>query len=74
VTYWPRESWTRLVRQFSATGRWRGELVRRYGRGNSVRFFAPPALVLMLILSLVVAVLQLSGVLAGWWGVAASIV
>ena len=35
VTYWPRESWTRLVRQFSATGRWRGELVRRYGRGNS---------------------------------------
>ncbi len=45
VTYWPRESWTRLVRQFSATGRWRGELVRRYGRGNSVRFFAPPALV-----------------------------
>jgi len=42
VTYWPRESWTRLVRQFSATGRWRGELVRRYGRGNSVRFFAPP--------------------------------
>lgn len=74
VTYWPRESWTRLVRQFSATGRWRGELVRRYGRGNSVRFFAPPALVLMLVLSLVVAALQLSGVLAGWWGVAASIV
>ena len=47
VTYWPRESWTRLVRQFSATGRWRGELVRRYGRGNSLRFFAPPALVLI---------------------------
>ncbi len=45
VTYWPRESWTRLIRQFSATGRWRGELVRRYGRGNSLRFFAPPALV-----------------------------
>ena len=58
VTYWPRESWTRLVRQFSATGRWRGELVRRYGRGNSVRFFAPPALVVILVLSLVVGVLQ----------------
>ena len=72
VTYWPRESWTRLGRQFSATGRWRGELVRRYGRGNSVRFFAPPALVLMLALSIVVGVLQLTGVLTGWWAIAAS--
>ena len=74
VTYWPRESWTRLGRQFSATGRWRGELVRRYGRGNSVRFFAPPALVLMLALSIVVGVLQLTGVLTGWWALAASAV
>ncbi|MBP2437795.1 glycosyltransferase involved in cell wall biosynthesis [Microbacterium amylolyticum] len=45
VTYWPRESWSRLLRQFLATGRWRGELVRRYGARNSARFFAPPALV-----------------------------
>ena len=74
VTYWPRESWTRLGRQFSATGRWRGELVRRYGRGNSVRFFAPPALVLMLALSVVVGALQLAGVLTGWWAIAASAV
>lgn len=74
VTYWPRESWTRLARQFSATGRWRGELVRRYGRGNSVRFFAPPALVIMLALSVVVGVLQITGVLAGWWSLAASVV
>ena len=74
VTYWPRESWSRLARQFSATGRWRGELVRRYGRGNSVRFFAPPALVLTLALSVVVGLLQLVGVLTGWWAVAASLV
>jgi glycosyltransferase involved in cell wall biosynthesis len=74
VTYWPRESWTRLGRQFSATGRWRGELVRRYGRGNSVRFFAPPALVLVLALSIVVGALQLTRVLSGWWAVAASLV
>ncbi len=74
VTYWPRESWTRLVRQFSATGRWRGELVRRYGRGNSVRFFAPPALVIALALSVVVGLLQATGVLAGWWAVSASVV
>ena len=74
VTYWPRESWTRLVRQFSATGRWRGELVRRYGRGNSVRFFAPPALVVALALGAVVGVLQATGVLTGWWSLAASVV
>jgi succinoglycan biosynthesis protein ExoA len=74
VTYWPRESWTRLGRQFSATGRWRGELVRRYGRGNSVRFFAPPALVLALGLSVVIGLLQLTGVLTGWWSLAASVV
>lgn len=58
VTYWPRESWWRLARQFRATGAWRGELVRRYGRRNGIRFFAPPALVLNLALALVVAVLQ----------------
>jgi succinoglycan biosynthesis protein ExoA len=74
VTYWPRESWSRLVRQFSATGRWRGELVRRFGRGNSLRFFAPPLLVTDLLLAAVVAVLQLTGVLTGWWSVAASVV
>ncbi len=72
VTYWPRESWTRLVRQFSATGRWRGELVRRYGRGNSLRFFAPPILVLTILLALVVGVLQATGVIDGWWSLAAS--
>jgi hypothetical protein len=65
VTYWPRESWLRLVRQFRATGTWRGELVRRFGRRNSARFFAPPALVGVLALALIVLVLQLSGVLTG---------
>lgn len=74
VTYWPRESWERLARQFLATGRWRGELVRRFGFGNSLRFFAPPALLLSALLSVVVAVLQLSGALPGGWGLAASVV
>lgn len=60
VTYWPRESWHRLARQFLATGTWRGELVRRYGLRNSLRFFAPPALVLSVILSVVVGILQLT--------------
>ncbi|MDL9980902.1 glycosyltransferase family 2 protein [Microbacterium candidum] len=74
VTYWPRESWTRLARQFRATGTWRGELVRRFGRRNSLRFFAPPALLIDLALAVVVGALQLTQVLTGWWSVAASVV
>lgn len=65
VTYWPRESWVRLARQFRATGAWRGELVRRFGRRNGVRYFAPPALVVLVGLAVVVGVLQLAGVLGG---------
>ena len=74
VTYWPRESWSRLARQFRATGRWRGELVRRYGRRNSLRFFAPPTLLIAIALSAIVGMLQATGVLAGWGAVAASVV
>ncbi len=74
VTYWPRESWARLARQFRATGAWRGELVRRFGRRNSLRFFAPPALVVLLALAIVIGVLQVTHVLTGWWSVAASVV
>ncbi|WP_430593550.1 glycosyltransferase family 2 protein [Humidisolicoccus flavus] len=56
VTYWPRASWSDLSQQFRSTGVWRGELVRRYGAGNSVRFFAPPVLVIALILALVLGI------------------
>jgi hypothetical protein len=70
VTYWPRENWGRLVRQFRATGTWRGELVRRYGRRNSLRFFAPPLLVVLVVLSVAAAVLQATGLLSGAWGLA----
>lgn len=65
VVYWPRESWTRLVRQFRATGAWRGELVRRYGRRNSLRFFAPPLLVVSVAVSAVVGLLQAVGAVRG---------
>lgn len=74
VTYWPRESWLRLARQFRATGAWRGELVRRFGRRNGIRFFAPPALVLLLAAAIVVGVLQATGVLSGTASLLASIV
>jgi succinoglycan biosynthesis protein ExoA len=66
VTYWPREQWPKLVRQFFATGVWRGELVRRYGGKNPWRFFVPPLLVLVVALSIVIAVLQLTDVVSGW--------
>lgn len=65
VTYWPRESWLRLARQFRATGAWRGELVRRFGRRNGIRFFAPPALVLLTGLAAAIGVLQFAGALSG---------
>lgn len=65
VTYWPRDTSSKLSRQFVATGIWRGELVRRHGGRHPLRYFAPPALVLASAASLVVLALQLSGVLAG---------
>lgn len=74
VTYWPRDSWVRLVRQFLATGAWRGELVRRYGRRNSLRFFAPPALVVVAALAVVVGLLQSARMLRGAAAVVASLV
>ena len=65
VTYWPRESWGKLVRQFVATGAWRGELVRRYAGRNPWRFFAPPVLVVAVLLSIAAVALQAAGVLDG---------
>ena len=32
VTYWPRGTWSKIAQQFWATGIWRAELIRRYGR------------------------------------------
>jgi glycosyltransferase involved in cell wall biosynthesis len=74
VTYWPRENWSKLVRQFCATGIWRGELVRRYRGRNPWRFFVPPVLVLTVVASVVVGVMQATGLLDGWLSVAASAV
>lgn len=69
VTYWPRASLGDLARQFFATGAWRAVLVRRYGRANPWRFFAPGALVLGIAASLVGLALLLCGALpwaSGW--------
>ncbi|SJN08607.1 Succinoglycan biosynthesis protein ExoA [Leucobacter sp. 7(1)] len=63
VTYWPRASLGDLARQFFATGTWRAVLVRRYGRANPWRFFAPGALVLGIAVSVIALILLVSGVL-----------
>ncbi len=65
VTYWPRDTWSKLARQFRATGIWRGELVRRHGGKHPLRYFAPPALVVVAVLSLIVALLQATGLVTG---------
>jgi len=66
VTYWPRDTWVKLARQFRATGIWRGELVRRHGGRHPLRYFAPPALVVVAAVSLVVLLLQTTGAVSGW--------
>ncbi|HEY4269467.1 MAG TPA: glycosyltransferase family 2 protein [Galbitalea sp.] len=66
VTYWPRENWRKLTRQFFTTGVWRGELVRRHPRQTPLRFFAPPLLVVAFIISIVGGTLQLTGAIH--WG------
>lgn len=74
VRYWPRSSWGALSRQFWATGVWRGELVRRLGLRNSLRYFAPPLFVLGLALCLVLAPLLVFGVISGWQAAVLSLV
>lgn len=67
VTYWPRQSFGDLAKQFFATGAWRAVLVRRYPRETPWRFFVPGALVLCVAFSIAVLLLQLFGVI-GWSG------
>lgn len=68
VSYWPRSSAGKLARQFRATGIWRGELVRRLGRGNSTRFFAPPILLVNLLVAAIFLPLHLTGLFTGVLG------
>lgn len=64
VTYWPRDTWAGLRRQFLATGTWRGELVRRQG-STPPRYLAPPVLVLGLAAAPVAAAALASGRVRG---------
>ncbi|WP_228372762.1 glycosyltransferase family 2 protein [Demequina maris] len=62
VVYRPRSSVRALAKQFHASGRWRGEIIRRLGGRVPLRYFVPPALLVALALG---AVMVLAGAIAG---------
>ena len=57
VEYHPRSSWPRLAKQFFDTGLWRGQLTRKSVRTSSPRYFAPPVLLKISLLSLVLGLI-----------------
>jgi succinoglycan biosynthesis protein ExoA len=65
VTYRPRPSLRRLIRQFVATGLWRGELARRFPSGNGIRYFVPPAMVVAVTLGIVAGIVGIVGAAMG---------
>ncbi|WIE76471.1 glycosyltransferase family 2 protein [Curtobacterium sp. MCSS17_007] len=65
VTYRPRPSLRRLVRQFVATGLWRGELARRFPANNGLRYFVPPAMVAAMALGVVAGLVGVVGAAIG---------
>lgn len=73
VTYWPRAKWGHLAQQMRATGTWRAVLVRRYATQNPWRFFVPGALVLATLFGVLVALMQVTGLLTGGASAAASV-
>lgn len=55
VTYRPRPNLKALAKQYFHYGRWRREIMRSYGETVSLRYLAPPALVVGLIVTLLAA-------------------
>ena len=50
VTYYPRDNWPALAKQFFNTGLWRGALTREAPGQSAFRYWIPPLLVLSTIL------------------------
>jgi glycosyltransferase involved in cell wall biosynthesis len=61
VTYFPRSSPNKLTKQFFDTGIWRAELTRNHLMSANFRYFAPPALVLSIVLGILTYVLGIGG-------------
>ncbi|MDN4475152.1 glycosyltransferase family 2 protein [Demequina sp. SYSU T00192] len=62
VVYRPRSSVKALAKQFHASGRWRGEIIRRLGGRVPLRYFVPPALLAALVAG---AAMVVAGAVAG---------
>lgn len=67
VTYWPRATFSDLAKQFFATGAWRAVLVRKYPSETPWRFFAPPTLVLVLVVNTLLFIMSVMRVFPLWW-------
>ncbi|WP_233579984.1 glycosyltransferase family 2 protein [Frondihabitans sp. PhB188] len=67
VTYRPRPSLRTLVRQFVATGIWRGELVRRFPSSSSLRYLVPPVMVAAVTVGLIAGLVGIVGAATGSW-------
>ena len=65
VVYRPRSSLPKLIRQFVATGIWRGELARRFGAANGLRYFVPPVAVIGILMTLILGLVGI-GTGVGW--------
>ena len=67
VIYWPRDNWDALRRQMYATGVWRGHLVRRQAT-TPWRYLPPPAVALLVAISVLGGLLQVLGIArsSGW--------
>lgn len=63
VTYFPRSKPNKLAKQFFDTGIWRAELTRSHLTSANLRYFAPPTLVLAIILGILATILGFGGVL-----------
>ena len=50
VTYYPRDNWGALTKQFFNTGIWRGALTREAPGQSAIRYWIPPLLVLSTLL------------------------
>ena len=56
VIYRPRANLYRLARQFFSTGAWRGELTKRFPSNASLRYLAPPLMVLSVVFGILLGI------------------
>jgi glycosyltransferase involved in cell wall biosynthesis len=63
VTYFPRSTWRKLLKQFFDTGAWRALLTKSHPNKANLRYFAPPALVLATFIGLILTFVDSVGLI-----------